>query len=92
MEGKIKEILGIVMEINSLEARSAKKSGTLPTAFFDFSGHVANVSVSVYMHGWRENANGLRIEAGTESAEEIDEMLESLKALKAAFGDKNGNS
>ena len=50
------------------------------------------MSVSVYMHGWRENANGLRIEAGTESAEEIDEMLESLKALKAAFGDKNGNS
>ena len=49
---KIHEALEMVLEINTTQARSQELTGRKPTAFFWFSGHVADVDVIVYQNGW----------------------------------------
>ena len=48
---KIHEALEMVLEINTTQARSQELTGRKPTAFFWFSGHVADVDVIVYQNG-----------------------------------------
>lgn len=52
----IHEILSIVLDINGIEERSVKKAGEKPTVFFDFSGHVGNLYISIFKNGWRAYA------------------------------------
>lgn len=49
---KIHEALEMVLEINTTQVRSQELTGRKPTAFFSFSGHVADVDVIVYQNGW----------------------------------------
>ena len=49
---KIHEALEMVLEINTTQKRAQDITGRKPTAFFSFSGHVADVDVSVYQNGW----------------------------------------
>lgn len=49
---KLHELLDIVLDGNSLEARSRGTTGTLPTLFFRYSGHVARVDIDLCSNGW----------------------------------------
>ena len=44
---KVHEILEMVMEINTTYPRQREYTGALPTAFFEFSGHVSRVFVQI---------------------------------------------
>ena len=49
---KLHELLDIVLLCNGYEARECDKTGTAPTMFFNFSGHVGSVSVRLFNNGW----------------------------------------
>ena len=54
---KLHELLDIILDGNSLEARSRGTTGTLPTLFFDYSGHVANINIRLFKNGWATGSN-----------------------------------
>ena len=47
------EILDIVLDGNGFEARSRDKTGTLPSLFIYFSGHVGTVDVNMNTDGYK---------------------------------------
>lgn len=49
---KIHDLLDVVLDINGLSGRKQDITGTLPTAFFEFCGHIGQVEFSVYNEGW----------------------------------------
>lgn len=49
---RIHRMLEIALRINGLEAREVEKTGSLPTAFFGFSGHIGTARIYVYTKGW----------------------------------------
>lgn len=49
---KVHEILEMVLEINGTHSRTREKTGGKPTVFFDFSGHTAEIVVSLHKDGW----------------------------------------
>ena len=49
---KLHELLDIVLDGNGLGERSQAKTGTLPTLFFRYSGHVASVDIDLCSNGW----------------------------------------
>lgn len=49
---KLHELLDIVLDGNGLGERSRAQTGTLPTLFFRFSGHVARVDIDLCSNGW----------------------------------------
>lgn len=51
------ELLDIVLDVNGLESRSRDKTGTLPTVFVDFSGHVSLIQIRLYTDGWSANGH-----------------------------------
>lgn len=48
----IHRILDMVLDINGLEARKREITGSKPTVFLSFSGHVAKIEVSIHECGW----------------------------------------
>lgn len=54
---KVHEILEMVLEINGTHPRQRELTGNKPTAFFEFSGHVSTMYVSIYMDGWEYIGN-----------------------------------
>lgn len=52
---RVHRMLEAVLKINGLEDRTVKKTGTLPTAFFYFSGHVGIAKIDIHMEGWDDN-------------------------------------
>ena len=53
---QLHKLLDIVLDGNGFESRTREKTGTLPSLFFDFSGHVNNLSIRMYADGWHEGA------------------------------------
>ena len=53
---KIHELLDIVLEGNGITERLRDKTGTLPTLFFRFSGHVNKVEIDLHKDGWKAGA------------------------------------
>lgn len=53
---KLHEILDIVLDANGLGCRSKDKTGPLPTLFYRFSGHVAQLTVDLHPDGWSSGA------------------------------------
>ena len=49
---KLHELLDIVLDGNGLGERSRAQTGTFPTLFFRFSGHVAKVDIDLCSNGW----------------------------------------
>lgn len=49
---KIHKILDMVLDINGFEERKVEKTGSKPTVFASFSGHISEIKVSVYSGGW----------------------------------------
>lgn len=49
---KLHELLDIALLCNGYGARTREKTGTLPTMFYDFSGHVGTLRMTLYSNGW----------------------------------------
>lgn len=48
------KIVELAMQVNSMQERQQRCSGNLPTAFVNYSGHVAGLDVMVHETGWRQ--------------------------------------
>lgn len=71
----IHQILDMVLDINGLTERKRDKTGDLPTAFFEFLGHVAGINVSINEHGWHDEANEeKKFNAYTDSLDDVKVM------------------
>lgn len=52
----IHKILDLVLDVNGLSERARDLTGDKPTAFFEFSGHTAGITVQLYKKGWSDKA------------------------------------
>ena len=53
----VKTLLALVLETNGYEERQRKYTGTLPTVFFDYSGHVNTLFIRIHKDGWKSGEN-----------------------------------
>lgn len=51
----VHQILDVVLDINGVGERQKKYTGNMPTAFFEFSGHISGVGIEVYRDGWGDD-------------------------------------
>lgn len=49
---QLHELLDIAIDTNGLESRQRCKTGSLPTVFFSFSGHVNKFNMDIYEDGY----------------------------------------
>lgn len=77
----IHQILDIVLDINGTGVRKQSVTGNLPTAFFDFSGHVADLDVRLYRDGWSSDnsAKWVLQEVSTNNIAELKRAIRTLK-------------
>ena len=82
IRAQVHEILDIVLDGNGFSNRSREETGTLPTLFMDFSGHVSHIVIYLYVDGWTSggykedfwfNTNGVNPQ------ESIDRFRERVK-------------
>lgn len=83
---KIHDVLEMVLEINTTYPRQREYTGTMPTAFFDFSGHVSMVFVRIDKDGWNKNGNlhvpgNVSMNARTES-DKMEELKGKVKEIQ----------
>ena len=52
LRNQLHEILDIVIQTNGFNQRRRTKTGTLPTVFFNYSGHVNSLSIDLHADGW----------------------------------------
>lgn len=50
-------LLALVLATNGYEKRKRTYTGTLPTVFFDYSGHVNTLYLRIYKDGWKSGDN-----------------------------------
>lgn len=83
---KIHDVLEMVLEINGTHSRDRELTGNKPTAFFYFSGHIADVAVSLYKNGWDFGCEAdFRMEAYTDNMhikeKDMTDLKEGLKSV-----------
>ncbi len=87
---KIHEILDIVLDTNTMEARTSDRTGTLPTVRFQFSGIGAKLVVELFPDGWHGGMDSEDFEFNTDeeiSQKAIDAMRrECESALEGKAG------
>ena len=80
---QICEALDLCLQINGLQKSKRELTGDHPTAFFRFSGHVAEVTVETYAAGWEPGMDvGKYLNAYLDSPGQKDKLLKDLKQLK----------
>lgn len=52
LRNQLHEILDIVIHTNGFNQRRRTKTGTLPTVFFNYYGHVNSLSIDLHADGW----------------------------------------
>ena len=77
---RMHEILDIVLDGNGFEKRKRDITGTLPTMFFDYSGHVNSFGVRICTDGWQSGLYGDR--SWDFHPEDVTE--ETVEAIRAA--------
>ncbi len=50
-------LFALVLETNGYEVRQRKYTGTFPTVFFDYSGHVNTLFLRIHKDGWKSGEN-----------------------------------
>lgn len=81
---QIHRLLDLVLDINGLEERKQSVTGNLPTAFFDFSGHVGWVDVQIFTNGWTpDKSPDTKILSHTRSSGELAYTVRRLESIKA---------
>lgn len=84
---EIHDLLDAVLDINGISKRKREITGDLPTAFFDFSGHIATAEVQVYKTGWdSDNRADFREEAHLYDAGAVASLACRLKDYVAGEG------
>ena len=87
---KILHVLDLVLQVNGLSGRKWTETGKLPTAFFEYAGHVTEVSVRVFPEGWgikdtflydsfRFYTDGKSMEAASVVSSKLKEIRDSVK-------------
>ena len=87
---KIHVALEMVLEINTTQVRSQELTGRKPTAFFWFSGHVADVDVIVYQNGWsftRGMKGRWSVQALLDQSGDMERLLKELANKKKELQD-----
>lgn len=82
---KIHEILDIVLDINTTQERLREATGIKPTAFFEFSGHVPCLDVTIHEHGWAVGSGyeaSCKRYSGRTDKEGYKGLCPMLKAMK----------
>ena len=82
---RIHKILDAVLDINGLDERTVKITGNLPTANFEFCGHIGTVIVQVLKDGWYPmRAKDYEKWVGTKeiSKMDCDHIVETLRGYK----------
>ena len=54
---QLHELLDIILDGNGFGKRCRGETGTLPTLFFRYSGHVASLDVDLFINGWKHGAS-----------------------------------
>lgn len=72
----------LCMKINSTEKRDREVTGDFPTTFVTFNGHVANIRIDVFLHGWEKGAVADKaFELWTNSPEYSEACTEAFQYL-----------
>lgn len=77
---QLHKILDLILDINGIEQRRQELTGSKPTTFFEFCGHVNTVDVRVFENGWREGIRP-KIKYGNIPADESDKRLQTLNEI-----------
>ena len=86
---QLHKLLDIVIDGNSFERRDREITGTLPSLFFDFSGHVNSVDIRLFPDGWKVGAYQEEYEFKLEN-DISDKAVETIRAaVSKALGTKN---
>lgn len=95
---KVNEILQLCFEINGLEQRQREYTGEKATVFFEFSGHIAMLTVNVYENGWHEEIKAdkcfyIMLDSSyqyiDEPMEELDNCIKYLKSIEMRWHDEH---
>lgn len=84
---KVMKVIDLCFEINGgLETKRDREiTGSLPTAFFDYSGHVANLYVKVFPAGWSSYGTSIRTKvnlSNTRAEADLDTLIKTLTKIK----------
>ncbi|MBC5710348.1 nitrogenase molybdenum-iron protein subunit beta [Hungatella sp. L12] len=81
---QIHRLLDLALDINGLEPRKQAITGSLPTAFFYFSGHTGWAEIQVHSDGWStEDYPDVNMYADTYSLGRLTDVVRRLNTLKA---------
>lgn len=76
---QLHKLLDIVIDGNGFERRDREYTGTLPSLFFDFSGHVNSVGIHLFPDGWKTGAYREEYEFRLEN-DISDKAVETIRA------------
>lgn len=79
---KIHGLLDDVLDINGIGERAQCITGSLPTAFFSFSGHIGSLDVEVFDNGWFSYA---KKDFGLEPKTTLTELSKAHNYLKRRY-------
>lgn len=86
---QVHEIVDIVLDGNGFEDRTRRDTGTLPTLFMYFSGHVNKLTVQLHVDGWQSGVYYDREWDARLDEPMPDGTIESLRAaIEAAINKK----
>lgn len=86
---QLHKLLDIVIDGNSFERRDREITGTLPSLFFDLSGHVNSVEICLFPDGWKAGAYREEYEFKLEN-DISDKAVETIRAaVSKALEEKN---
>lgn len=60
---ELHRVLDLYLDINGMQASKCEITGSHPTAFLEFSGHVGMCRMSIYPTGWKAGEIGMDFES-----------------------------
>ena len=86
---QLHRLLDIAIDTNGFEKRRRDATGTLPTVFFEFSGHCNLLQFNIHSNGWKSGEYGEDLIESNLNAPFSEELLQRVEeTCKAALTDK----
>lgn len=86
---QLHELLDIVLDGNGIESRARDNTGTLPTLFFEYSGHINMVRIDLHSDGWQKgNTYDAQFEQYLTNPLKQEEIDAFRAKVRAALTDK----
>lgn len=84
---QIHKIINLCLDINGIQETNQRCTGSRPTAFFRFSGHVGMMDIDVSPHGYcaREHKENWNFSVCEEDDTEILRCIRDIKEIKAGM-------